>query len=114
MPTQSSVSALSAYRQLLRATRIAFQGDYPVLTAARLEARKRFNQNRREGVDTPMQIQTAIEAAQILRHNIVQGSRDKDAEDGKWELRIHGDIEQGDNDSVKVGGENIKIEKGCS
>lgn len=55
-----------------------------MLTAARLEARKRFNQNRREGVDTPMQIQTAIEAAQILRHNIVQGSRDKDAEDGKW------------------------------
>jgi hypothetical protein len=31
-----------------------------------------------------MQIQHAVEAASILRHNIVQGVRDQGDEDGKW------------------------------
>lgn len=30
------------------------------------------------------------------------------------ELRIHDEIERGDNDSVKIGGKNVKIEKACS
>ncbi|KAL1980783.1 hypothetical protein VTN96DRAFT_3553 [Rasamsonia emersonii] len=111
---QSSVSALSAYRQLLRATRIAFQDDYRMLYAARAEARRRFDENRRLGVDTPMQIQHAVEAAHILRHNIVQGVRDADSEDGKWTLRIHDEIERGDNDSVRIGGKNVKVDKPCS
>jgi hypothetical protein len=29
-------------------------------------------------------------------------------------LRIHDEIERGDNDSVKVGGKNIKVDKACS
>jgi complex III assembly factor LYRM7 len=108
----SSISALSAYRRLLRATRIAFQGmsirlaesthphifqpliaydnmnidDLHMLWAARAEARKRFDENRRLGVDTPMQIRHAVETADILRHNIVQGVRDADREDGKWSM----------------------------
>lgn len=58
--------------------------DYPILYAARAEARKRFDENRREGVDTPMHIQHALETADILRHNIVQGVRDADKEDAQW------------------------------
>ncbi|KAL2001514.1 hypothetical protein VTN02DRAFT_1655 [Thermoascus thermophilus] len=107
----SQVSARSAYRRLLRATRIAFRDDYPILYAARAEARKRFDENRREGVDTPMHIQHALETADILRHNIVQGVRDADKEDAQWELRIHDEIERGDNDSIKKAGKQVKAER---
>ncbi|KAL1856163.1 Mitochondrial zinc maintenance protein 1, mitochondrial [Paecilomyces lecythidis] len=110
-----TVSPLSAYRQLLRATRIAFQDDYHMLYAARAEARRRFDEHRRTGVDTPMHIQTAIETANILRHNLVQGVRDADKEDAQWRLRIHEDIERGDNDTIKTaGGKSVKVEKCCS
>ncbi|PCG94910.1 Complex 1 LYR protein [Penicillium occitanis (nom. inval.)] len=112
--TAPSVSAISAYRELLRATRIAFRDDHRILHAARTEARKQFNAHKRTAVDTPMQIQHALETASILRHNIVQGARDAEKEDGKWELRIHDEIERGDNDSVKIGGKNVKVEKACS
>ncbi|KAJ6111478.1 Mitochondrial zinc maintenance protein 1 [Penicillium sp. IBT 18751x] len=127
----SSLSALSAYRQILRATRIAFQNDNRVLLAARAEARRNFEENRRVGIDTGLQINNAIEVANILRHNIVQGAREDGNEDAKWEpecriraesnandwtteLNIHDEIERGDNDSIKVGNQNVKIHKACS
>ncbi|OQD73645.1 hypothetical protein PENDEC_c014G00466 [Penicillium decumbens] len=109
-----SLSALSAYRQILRATRIAFANDTRVLLAARAEARQKFDENRRAAVDTGMQINQALEVASILRHNIVQGSREEGKEDAKWELNIHGEIERGDNDSIKVGNKDVKIHKACS
>lgn len=56
----------------------------PVLLAARQEARQNFEKNRRPAVDTGMQINRAIEVANILRHNIVQGSREKGDETAKW------------------------------
>ncbi|KAL4902722.1 mitochondrial zinc maintenance protein 1, mitochondrial [Aspergillus multicolor] len=114
MSAQPAVSALSAYRQILRATRIAFQNDTRVLFASRKEARTQFETHRRFGIDTPMQINHAIEVASILRHNIVQGARDAKDEDAKWELRIHDEIERGDNDSVKVAGKKVKVDKPCS
>ncbi|KAL5045953.1 mitochondrial zinc maintenance protein 1, mitochondrial [Aspergillus fruticulosus] len=114
MASQSAVSALSAYRQLLRATRIAFQNDTRVLVAARQEARQNFEKHRRNGIDTPMQINHALEVASILRHNIVQGARDAEDENAKWELRIHDEIERGDNDSIKVAGKKVKVDKPCS
>ncbi|KAJ5198543.1 Mitochondrial zinc maintenance protein 1 [Penicillium cinerascens] len=109
-----SLPALSAYRQILRATRVAFANDSRVLLAARAEARRNFDQNRRVGVDTGMQINQAIEVASILRHNIVQGSREDGNEDAKWELNIHDQIERGDNDTIKVGNKDVKIHKACS
>ncbi|KAL5365040.1 mitochondrial zinc maintenance protein 1, mitochondrial [Aspergillus floccosus] len=107
-------SARSAYRQLLRATRIAFRDDVRVLIAARQEARRNFDSHRRQGIDTPMQINHAIEVANILRHNIVQGVRESEDEAARWELRIHDEIERGDNDSIKVGGKTVKVDKPCS
>lgn len=106
-----ALSARSAYRQLLRATRVAFRGqssfsdtggslplplllqtltfhgltdDARVLLASRQEARRNFDSHRREGVDTPMQINHAIEVANLLRHNLVQGVREGEKEDANW------------------------------
>ncbi|EGD89189.1 mitochondrial zinc maintenance protein 1, mitochondrial [Trichophyton rubrum D6] len=115
----SPVSALSAYRQLLRATRIAFNGDYPVLHAARAEARKQFEQNRQLGVDTPLKIQHALETAHILKTNIVQGTKIETKDEGgekvdRYSLRIHEYTERGDNDTIKAAGEKpVKVGKGC-
>ncbi|KAF7715455.1 Mitochondrial zinc maintenance protein [Penicillium ucsense] len=109
-----SATALSAYRQILRATRIAFRDDLRVMVAARQEARRNFDQNRRVGVDTGMHINHALEVANILRHNIVQGAREGNDESAKWQLRIHDEIERGDNDSIKVGNKDVKIHKACS
>ncbi|KAJ5116743.1 Mitochondrial zinc maintenance protein 1 [Penicillium angulare] len=109
-----STAALSAYRQVLRSTRVAFRDDFRVMLAARQEARRNFDQNRRVGIDTGMQINHAIEVANLLRHNLVQGAREQDNEAAKWELRIHDEIERGDNDSIKVGNEKVKIHKACS
>jgi complex III assembly factor LYRM7 len=104
--TTQALSARGAYRSLLRATRVAFQSqssappsheasrgrtltivspdDARVLSAARQEARQNFDSHRREGVDTPMQIRHAMEVAEILRHNLVQGARDEANEAGRW------------------------------
>lgn len=114
MASQTAVSARSAYRQLLRATRVAFRDDIRVLIASRKEARRNFDAHRRLAVDTPMQINHAIEVANLLRHNLVQGVREQGDEDAKWELRIHEEIERGDNDSIKVAGKNVKVDKPCS
>ncbi|KAI9841103.1 MAG: Mitochondrial zinc maintenance protein 1, mitochondrial [Sclerophora amabilis] len=97
--------ALAAYRHLLRAMRIAFQGDVRVLSNARLEAREKFETNGTLAADSQQaeeSIKLAEDVARLLRHNIVQGQR---AEDGKenYKLRIHDDIERGDNESVKLG-----------
>ncbi|PYI11987.1 mitochondrial zinc maintenance protein 1, mitochondrial [Aspergillus sclerotiicarbonarius CBS 121057] len=114
MASQTALSARSAYRQLLRATRVAFQDDVRVMIAARQEARRNFDSHRRNGIDTPMQINHAIEVADILKHNIVQGVREQGDENARWELRIHDDIERGDNDSIKIAGKNVKVDKPCS
>jgi hypothetical protein len=56
--------------------------------AARREARENFDKNRRPAVDTGMQINHAIEVANILRHNIVQGSREEGNEAAKWGMYL--------------------------
>ncbi|KAF9888909.1 Mitochondrial zinc maintenance protein 1, mitochondrial [Aspergillus nanangensis] len=107
-------SARSAYRQILRSTRVAFRDDIRVLIAARQEARREFDNHKRQGIDTPMQINHAIEVATILRHNIVQGVKESKDDAARWELRIHEEIERGDNDSIKVGDTTVKVDKPCS
>lgn len=56
------------------------------MIAARQEARRNFDQNRRLAVDTSMQINHAVEVASILRHNIVQGAREDGDESAKWRM----------------------------
>ncbi|CAG8981472.1 hypothetical protein HYALB_00003043 [Hymenoscyphus albidus] len=68
--------ALAAYRHVLRSARIAFQGDLPILQAARLEARTAFEQKASLQPNDPAvgpAIAHAEEVAKILTENIVQG-----------------------------------------
>ncbi|EEH03475.1 conserved hypothetical protein [Histoplasma capsulatum G186AR] len=138
MAATTAPNPLTAYRFLLRATRIAFQGDFTTLHAARAEARKQFDQHRKQGVDTPMRIQHAMETAEILRTNVVQGVKisgageeaeryasilvmrrfrgeyegedeRREKEEAMRELRIHEHIERGDNDSIKTAGKNERV-----
>jgi len=90
--------ALSIYRQLLRSTRIAFQGDIPTLTAARRAAREGFESNR-DTSDPTEALQHAKDVAMILRQNIVQGKFDESKD--RYKLNIHEEIERGDNESIK-------------
>ncbi|RFU78596.1 hypothetical protein TARUN_3639 [Trichoderma arundinaceum] len=69
--------SLAAYRHLMRAARIAFQGDVHVLSAAQNQIRQTFQENR--ALDSSSSIQTAIrhaeDVATILRENVVQGQK---------------------------------------
>jgi len=76
--------ALVAYRHLLRSTRIAFQGDLPLLHAARLQARNAFSKNASLAPNDPSilpAIAHAEEVAKILRENVVQGKRVEEGSD---------------------------------
>ncbi|KAI5837154.1 hypothetical protein DFP73DRAFT_487746 [Morchella snyderi] len=107
--------ALAAYRHLLRAARTAFQGDTFVLTAASAEARRGFEANRalpRHSAETQALVNNAEDVATLLRRNVVQGKLNGD---GRYELRIHDEIERGDNESIKQarGTQGAKGGKGC-
>ncbi|KAH6607086.1 hypothetical protein Trco_003399 [Trichoderma cornu-damae] len=107
--------SLAAYRHLLRAARIAFQGDVHVLSAAQNQIRQTFQENR--ALDSSSSIQTAIrhaeDVATILRENVVQGQKvESDDNNDTYKLRIHKHTERGDNDSILTAG-NAKSSSGC-
>ncbi|KAL1650234.1 Mitochondrial zinc maintenance protein 1, mitochondrial [Diplodia intermedia] len=93
--------ALAAYRNILRATRLAFQGDVGVLSAARMKARDDFDASRTldpNGEDAKKALAHANDVAKILRENVVQGQVN---DDGRYKLRIHEHTERGDNETIK-------------
>lgn len=110
--------ALAAYRQLLRATRVAFNGnvqspeiktlltcvgDLPLLHSARHQARQGFDKGRSlqpESSEATEAVKHAIGVSQVLLHNIVQGRQMDGAED-KYKLELHEHTEKGYNDTVK-------------
>jgi complex III assembly factor LYRM7 len=70
--------ALAAYRHLLRATRIAFVGDFHLLHAARTQAREGFNSLatlKPDSEEAQKGIAHAEGVAEVLRHNVVQGKQ---------------------------------------
>ncbi|RPB23504.1 hypothetical protein L211DRAFT_786854 [Terfezia boudieri ATCC MYA-4762] len=99
--------ALPAYRHLLRAIRTAFQGDTPLLNAARAQSRSAFLSSRTLAPDSPEareRITYARDVARVLRENVVQGQKEGATKEGQVEvyrLRIHPEIERGDNDTIK-------------
>jgi len=108
--------ALAAYRHLLRSARIAFQGDLPLLTAARHEARAGFLKNASLSPEDPAlapAIAHAEDVANILRQNVVQGKHEGD---DMYKLRIHEHTERGDNDTIKMpNGQKVVIDgKTCA
>ncbi|KAG5915542.1 Mitochondrial zinc maintenance protein 1, mitochondrial [Claviceps capensis] len=107
--------ALAAYRNLMRAARLAFEGDAPVLLAAKQSIRTQFRQQANLGPSeqtTQDSIKHAQEVAQFLRANVVQGKK-IDGEDNMYRLRIHEHTERGDNDSIKVAGQGTSGGDGC-
>ncbi|KAI4721578.1 hypothetical protein E4T48_02196 [Aureobasidium sp. EXF-10727] len=101
--THNKTVVLSTYRNLLRATRIAFQGDHDTLHNSRKFARDSFDQNRgvkAGSIEAEKAVEHAQGVAQILRENVVQGATDKE-ESETYKLRIHDHTEKGDNESVK-------------
>ena len=96
-------------------------GDMNILSAARAEARKNFEQNRTlaaGSTELAAQITHAQEVAKFLRENVVQGQATDDQ--GSYstshmlacaqklpcliratELRIHEQTERGDNEDIK-------------
>jgi complex III assembly factor LYRM7 len=106
--------ALVAYRNLMRAARIAFQGDAPVLAAAHGQIRDQFRQRAAlDPTDSSVAdgIKHAQEVAKFLRENVVQGARAD--ENGTYKLRIHKDTERGDNDTIKMAGMGTTSGGGC-
>ncbi|TEA10107.1 Mitochondrial zinc maintenance protein 1 [Colletotrichum sidae] len=97
--------SISAYRGLWRATRIAFKvGDDRVLSAARQQIRQGFRDQAALVPSDPSvgpAIQKAEDIARLLRENVVQGIRD---DPHTYKLRIHKNIERGDNDTIKTAG----------
>ena len=66
----------SLYRYLLRSIAIAFHGDHPTLSAARHEARRRFNEQRHLNPESTEALEAMKEAQSVgkfLRQNLVQG-----------------------------------------
>ncbi|KAB5559644.1 mitochondrial zinc maintenance protein 1, mitochondrial [Coniochaeta sp. 2T2.1] len=107
--------ALVAYRNLLRAAKIAFEGDSRVLAAATETIRQSFRDKRSLSPSDPevqAGVQHAQEVASFLRSNVVQGKKEGDV----YKLRIHDDIERGDNDTIMMGGKAVQVEGGkcCS
>ncbi|KAI3400758.1 hypothetical protein diail_1967 [Diaporthe ilicicola] len=106
--------ALQAYRHLLRASRLTFQGDERLLTSARDRIRTSFREKAALSPSDPAvapAVQQAEQIAEMLRTNVVQG---RDEGDGRYKLRIHEHTERGDNDTIKMaGGQSVKIGAGC-
>lgn len=91
--------ALAAYRNGLRATRVAFGNDTQMLLAARKMMRNGMKTPPKPEQKQEDQIQHLNDVALFLRRNLVQGTRKEDAD--VYKLNIHKDIELGDNATIK-------------
>lgn len=92
--------AIHAYKEALRATRVAFKNDLRVLQAARSEFRRRTEENR--SLADQQQIDKAVQemsdVANFLIKNIVQAEqREKD----RYFLHFHDKTELGSNETIK-------------
>jgi len=74
-----------AYLTLLRAARLAFANDTRTLTAARARIRHEFRHTPAAGRDEG--VRKALEAAKILRENVVQGVMEGEGEGGERVFR---------------------------
>lgn len=98
--------ALSAYRNSLRATRIAFTEDLVALNSARNQIKGEMKlatspSNPLLKVDERVDLLNQI--SEFLRHNIVQGKKNgQEQGKDKYLLNIHKDTELGDNDDIKT------------
>lgn len=109
----SSQRALSAYRNGLRASRIAFNKDTRMLLAARSQIREGMS-NPNSELSKDEQIVQLNDISQFLRKNVVQGQNVGKGEDGRdvFKLNIHNETELGDNKSIKYTKATLKATGG--
>lgn len=88
--------SLQAYRGLIRAANLAFQGDAAALRAACERIRGEYKVPVEDETDLKRRLQLAKDVAHILRTNVVQGVKKDDTE--RYKLKIHNETELGDND----------------
>ncbi|KAH6992723.1 hypothetical protein EDB82DRAFT_497644 [Fusarium venenatum] len=99
----TTVPALNAYRHLMRAARIAFQGDAPVMSAAQIQIRNEFRQKATiDASDAPAAIKHAEEVAKVLRQNVVQGRRIEDGKDSYSKFGIDFMSSSTEKDSLAI------------
>ncbi|KAI9652825.1 MAG: Mitochondrial zinc maintenance protein 1, mitochondrial [Alyxoria varia] len=80
-----------------------------MLNGARMKARRSFEESRNLQSDSEavqQGVKHAEDVAKILRQNVVQGTKAGEAD--QFKLRIHDDTERGDNENVKVAGQELR------
>ncbi|KAG4306502.1 hypothetical protein PORY_000490 [Pneumocystis oryctolagi] len=90
----SRLDVLSSYRNLLRAIKVAFKDDIPLLSASKKQIRDVFYQDKGKILsenEIYKKVLYANDVANILRKNVVQGRLN---ESGHYSLRIHHDTER--------------------
>jgi hypothetical protein len=102
----SSVAALRGYRRLLRTVRGAFANDVPALTAAKVEIRAHFEENKgeNEGGKIDAMINDIEDVVQFLNQNVVQAQLDPNS--GDYRVKIEDSqaraLSTGDGNHVNV------------
>lgn len=110
-----SSPAIAAYRQALRATRIAFRQDTRMVSAARTQIKDGFLKNRLLGEpEATEEVKKLNDVSRFLVENIVQGER-QELENGKdrYLLHFHEKTELGDNESIKQSKANMGLLAGA-
>ncbi|KAF9170006.1 hypothetical protein BGX21_008863 [Mortierella sp. AD011] len=95
----SRQQVLGAYRNLLKAQRQTFKGDWNTLAAARQKTYTEFDSKRNETDETKIkeQLELANQVASLLRHNLAQAVK----VEGSEALQLNEDHELGDNETLR-------------
>ncbi|KAF9926753.1 hypothetical protein BGZ75_007447 [Mortierella antarctica] len=93
---------LGAYRNLLKAQRQTFKGDWETLAAARLKTYTEFDIKRNETDEAKIkeQLELANQVASLLRHNLAQAVQ-VEGKDDIYSLKLNKDHELGDNETLR-------------
>ncbi|KAF9215848.1 hypothetical protein CPC16_002478 [Podila verticillata] len=92
---------LGAYRNLLKAQKQTFKGDWNTLAAARQRTYTEFDLKRNETDEIKIkeQLELANQVASLLRHNLAQAVQVDDTD--VYSLKLNEDHELGDNETLR-------------
>ncbi|KAF9186978.1 hypothetical protein BGZ51_009862 [Haplosporangium sp. Z 767] len=98
----SRQQVLGAYRNLLKAQKQTFKGDWTTLAAARQKTYNEFETKRNETDETKIkeQLELANQVASLLRHNLAQAVQIEGKKD-VYSLKLNKDHELGDNETLR-------------
>ncbi|KAG0339469.1 hypothetical protein BG000_002017 [Podila horticola] len=92
---------LRAYKNLLKAQKQTFKGDWNTLAAARQRTYTEFDLKRNETDETKIkeQLELANQVASLLRHNLAQAVQVDDTD--VYSLKLNENHELGDNETLR-------------